>query len=63
MPWHGVGHPAGGVEPGEARAQARRGRDYVVRSWNRARAFAELQQVLAQAAGHVPVPVPQAERA
>jgi glycosyltransferase involved in cell wall biosynthesis len=49
--------------PGEARAQARRGRDYVVRSWNRARAFAELQQVLAEAAGHVPVPVPQAERA
>jgi glycosyltransferase involved in cell wall biosynthesis len=49
--------------PGEASAQARRGRDYVVRSWNRARAFAELQQVLAEAAGHVPVPVPQAERA
>ena len=49
--------------PGAARAQARRGREYVVRCWNRARAFAELQRVLAEAAGHVPVPAPQAERA
>ena len=49
--------------PGAARAQARRGREYVVRDWNRARAFAELRQVLADAAGHLPVPAPQAERA
>jgi len=48
---------------GEACAQARRGRDYVRRYWNRARAFAELQQLLAEAAGHVPVPAPQVERA
>ncbi|HEV8396903.1 MAG TPA: glycosyltransferase [Vicinamibacterales bacterium] len=49
--------------PGAARAQARRGREYVVRHWNRARAFAELRQVLAEAAGHVAVPAPQVERA
>jgi len=49
--------------PGAARAQARRGREYVVRDWNRARAFAELRQVLADAAGQLPVPAPQAERA
>ena len=49
--------------PGVARAQARRGREYVERHWNRTRAFAELRQVLAEAAGQVPVPAPQAERA
>jgi len=49
--------------PGEARLRARRGREYVARYWNRARAFAELRQVLAEAAGHAPVPSPQAERA
>jgi len=49
--------------PGAARAQARRGREYVARDWNRARAFAELGQVLADAAGHLPAPAPQAERA
>ena len=49
--------------PGEARAQARRGREYVVRHWSRARAFAELQQVLAEAAGRAPVSAPQVERA
>ena len=51
------------ANPDDARAHARRGRDYVRRHWNRTRAFAELQQVLAEAAGHVAVPAPQAERA
>jgi glycosyltransferase involved in cell wall biosynthesis len=49
--------------PDTARARARRGRDYVVRQWSRARAFAELQQVLAEAAGRAPAPAPQVERA
>ena len=49
--------------PEAARAQARRGREYVVRHWSRARAFAELQQILAEAAGRAPVSAPQAERA
>jgi D-inositol-3-phosphate glycosyltransferase len=33
-----------------ARAQALRGREYVVREWNRTRAFAELERVLSEAA-------------
>ena len=49
--------------PAMARAQARRGREYVVRHWSRTRAFAELQQILAEAAGRAPVSVRQAERA
>ena len=49
--------------PEVAHAQARRGREYVVRHWSRARAFAELQQILAEAAGRAPVSAPQAERA
>ncbi|HEX5632267.1 MAG TPA: glycosyltransferase [Gemmatimonadales bacterium] len=49
--------------PEAARARARRGRDYVVRHWSRARAFAELEQVLAEAAGRVAASAPQAERA
>jgi glycosyltransferase involved in cell wall biosynthesis len=36
--------------PEAARERARRGREYVVRRWSRARAFAELRQVLAEAA-------------
>jgi hypothetical protein len=53
----GIGHPAGGVESWRgARAGAPR-REYVARYWNRARAFAELRQVLAEAGGHAPVPV------
>jgi glycosyltransferase involved in cell wall biosynthesis len=51
------------ANPGRAREQARRGREYVVRQWSRARAFAELQQVLAEAAGRAPVPAPQVEGA
>ena len=49
--------------PIEARAQARRGREYVARQWSRPRAFAELQQVLAEAAGRALVTAPQVERA
>jgi glycosyltransferase involved in cell wall biosynthesis len=49
--------------PGRARNRARRGREYVVRYWSRPRAFAELEQVLAEAAGRVPASAPQAERA
>ena len=49
--------------PREARVQARRGREYVVRHWSRARAFAELQHLLAEAAGRAPVSAPQVERA
>ena len=36
--------------PEAARERSRRGREYVVRRWSRARAFAELRQVLAEAA-------------
>jgi glycosyltransferase involved in cell wall biosynthesis len=36
--------------PEASRERARRGREYVVRRWSRARAFAELRQVLAEAA-------------
>ena len=36
--------------PEVSRERARRGREYVVRRWSRARAFAELRQVLAEAA-------------
>jgi glycosyltransferase involved in cell wall biosynthesis len=39
------------AHPGEARAQALRGRDYVVREWNKAKAFDDLKTVLTQAAG------------
>ena len=39
-------------DPDAARARARRGREYVVRDWSRARAFDELHQVLTEAAGH-----------
>jgi glycosyltransferase involved in cell wall biosynthesis len=35
---------------GEARAQALRGRDYVVREWNREKAFRDLSEVLRRAA-------------
>ncbi len=38
------------AHPEEARAQALRGREYVVREWNRAKAFSELKQVLEQVA-------------
>jgi hypothetical protein len=34
----------------EARAQALRGRDYVVREWNREKAFADLRECLRQVA-------------
>ena len=46
--------------PDAARARARRGRDYVVRHWSRARAFDELHQVLAEAAGGTPRGLPSA---
>ena len=36
--------------PEASRERARRGREYVVRRWSRARAFAELRQVLTEAA-------------
>jgi glycosyltransferase involved in cell wall biosynthesis len=48
---------------GPARDRARRGREYVVRHWSRPRAFAELEQVLAEAAGRATVPAPEVERA
>jgi hypothetical protein len=38
------------AHPEQARAQALRGRDYVVREWSRAKAFADLGAVLEQAA-------------
>jgi glycosyltransferase involved in cell wall biosynthesis len=50
-------------QPESSREQARRGRKYVVRHWSRGRAFAELQQVLVEAAGLAAVASPQAERA
>jgi len=40
----------------EARAQALRGREYVVREWNRAKAFGDLGRVLEAAAGRATAP-------
>ena len=39
------------AHPAEARAQALAGREYVVREWNRAKAFADLEAVLQRVAG------------
>ena len=41
------------AHPDEARAQALQGRAYVVREWNRAKAFADLERVLETVAGPV----------
>jgi glycosyltransferase involved in cell wall biosynthesis len=46
-----------------AREQARRGRRYVAQYWSRARAFAELQQVLVDAARRHPIPAAEVRRA
>jgi len=42
------------AHPAEARAQALEGREYVVREWNRAKAFADLRAVLERAARRAP---------
>jgi glycosyltransferase involved in cell wall biosynthesis len=39
------------ANPTEARAQATRGRDYVIREWNRAKAFADLRGIIEEVAG------------
>ena len=44
------------AHPEEARAQALRGREYVVREWNRAKAFGDLGRVLEAAAGRATAP-------
>ena len=49
--------------PEAARERACRGREYVVRRWSRARAFAELRHVLTEAAGRATAPATQVERA
>jgi glycosyltransferase involved in cell wall biosynthesis len=40
------------AHPGEARAQALQGREYVMREWNRAKAFGDLRRVLESVAAH-----------
>ena len=47
------------VNPGAARAQARRGREYVCREWSRARAFHELHRSLADVAWGARADAPQ----
>jgi len=51
------------ADPAAARAQARRGREYVCRVWSRERAFSELKQVLEEAAGGTVLQAAEAGRA
>jgi glycosyltransferase involved in cell wall biosynthesis len=51
------------AHPREARAQARRGRAYVCREWNRDRAFSELQRTLTAAAHGISVGAARQEAA
>jgi hypothetical protein len=39
------------ANPTEARTQATRGRDYVIREWNRAKAFSDLLGIIEEVAG------------